>query len=484
MQLTKIKEFIASIKKAPINVKATFYFGIAAFSISGLKYFTTPIFTRLLTTSEYGVINIYNSWLTILSVIMSVTLTNPGILNVGLYEHKNERWKFLSSMLGLITAVSLGIFVVYFALRKQVNSWVGIPSSLMILMLLTGMIQPATELWTMKQRYEYNYKITLLVTVGSALVAQLVSIALVMYCKDKEANLAEVRLWSAGIVNLLVALVLYFYILSKGRNFYDPPLWKSTLIFAIPLIPHYVSFVVLNGTDKIMIGKMVGIDKAGIYGLVSILSSIGILFWRALMIAFSPFVNAKLGERAFKEIREAVKPLWMFVGAFCILGSIIAPEFIKIFATDDYLEGIYIIPPIAAGIFTYSMYDAFAAVSFFHKKSVNIMLASFTAAVTNIILNYVAIKRFGYVAAGYTTYVSHVILILMHYFNIAKIEKEKVYDDKVIVLTLSVVTLACLACNFLYKAPIYIRYIPAIGIVIYLFKQRKLLFEALAKMKV
>ena len=84
--IPSIKKKIASIKNAPINIKATFYLGIASFSISGLKYLTTPIFTRLLTTSEYGEINIYNSWLTIISVIMSVTLTNPGILNVGLYE--------------------------------------------------------------------------------------------------------------------------------------------------------------------------------------------------------------------------------------------------------------------------------------------------------------------------------------------------------------------------------------------------------------
>ena len=157
---------------------------------------------------------------------------------------------------------------------------------------------------------------------------------------------------------------------------------------------------------------------------------------------------------------------------------------IRIFATKDYLEGIYIIPPVAAGVFTYSMYDAFAAVSFFHKKSVNIMLASFTAAVTNIFLNYIAIKKFGYIAAGYTTFISHVILIVMHYFNIARIEKEKIYDDKVVVVTLSVVTLACLACNVLYKVPIYIRYIPAVSIVVALFKYRKVLYQTLAEMKV
>ena len=116
--LRAIKEKLANVKNAPENVKATFFFGIASFSISGLKYLTTPIITRVLTTSEYGEINIYNSWFTIVAVIMSMTLIYPGILNVGLYEHKNDRWKFLSSMLGLITVVSISVIAIYIILHK------------------------------------------------------------------------------------------------------------------------------------------------------------------------------------------------------------------------------------------------------------------------------------------------------------------------------------------------------------------------------
>ena len=82
------------------NIKATFFLGIASFVTSGINYITTPIFTRLVSTAEYGLISKYNSIYLILSVIATLTLSRPGILSVGLYEHKENRWEYLSIMLG------------------------------------------------------------------------------------------------------------------------------------------------------------------------------------------------------------------------------------------------------------------------------------------------------------------------------------------------------------------------------------------------
>ncbi|MBP3198578.1 MAG: oligosaccharide flippase family protein [Butyrivibrio sp.] len=472
------------IKNAPETVKATLVFGIASFATSGLRYVLTPVFTRLLTTSEYGIVGIYNSWYSIIQVVLSITLIYPGILNVGLYEHKDSRWNYLSNMLGLITTVSLGSIIIYSLFHVFVNSVIGIPGSLVVLMLITCTFQPAMNLWTAKQRYEYKYKSTFLVTVGSAIIAQIISVAVVLYKMGSGDNLASVRLWSAGTVNIITAFCIYILIFTRGKQFYNKSLWKETILVAIPLIPHYLSYVVLNSTDKIMIGQMIGIDKAGIYNLTAVLSSIGVLFWRALLTTFSPFVNTKLGERKYDEIRAVIKPLWFFTGGFCVLGAVLSPEIVRVFGSKEYLEGIYVVPPIVAGIFTYAMYDAFASVSFFHKKSFNIMIASVTAAISNIIMNYFGILKFGYVAAGYTTLFSHLILIAMHYRNIRAIEKEKIYDGKVAMLYLAVITLACFSCVFLYPLfPLY-RYILAFCILVMLASKYKLLINAIASMKV
>lgn len=479
-----MKNPISKLKDMPLGLKATIVFAISNFATSGINYITTPIFTALLSTAEYGTVAVYNSWFDIIKVFASMTLIYPGVLNVGLYEHSENRWKYLSSMLGITTFCTLVLGFVYAVFYNQANAIFNLPPSLVILMLVTSVFTPATIFWTFKQRYEYAYKMAFYVSVGSAVFAQIASIVAVALAKNAGyGNLAEVRLWSAGILNALVAAVLFGYICIKGKSFLNLSLWKPTFLVAIPLIPHYLGSVVLSSTDKIMIDRMVSEEKAGIYSLAAVLSAIGVLMWRALSVTFSPFVNAKLGERDFAHIRSAVKPLLTMVGLVCVIASLAAPEIINILATDEYLEGIYVVPPIAAGIFIHAQYDVFSAVSFFHKKSVRIMTATITAAVVNIVLNYIFIKNFGFIAAGYTTLISNVILSGMHYYNTRKIEKEKIYDFKFSILSILLVIVCCLSANLIYDFNI-LRYILILGVLIIMAANSKKLVKAIVDMKI
>ena len=219
-----MKALLNKFKNMPESVKATLVFAIASFATSGINYLTTPIFTRLLTGEEYGAVSMYNSCYAIVRVIASMTLIFPGILNVGLYEHSENRWKYLSSMLGVTTVTTAFLSVLYAVFPAVFQNLLGLDNSLMILMLLSCFALPATTFWTMKQKYEYRYQVTFFVSVGSAVLAQAVAVAAVMAASG---NLDQVRLWSAGLVNMAVGLVLFGYILKEGKAFIDIPLWKK-----------------------------------------------------------------------------------------------------------------------------------------------------------------------------------------------------------------------------------------------------------------
>ena len=467
-------------KNMPQSLKATLVFAIASFATSGINYLTTPIFTRLLSGAEYGTVAVYTSWYSIVRVFASMTLIFPGILYVGLYDHSENRWKYLSSMLGITSLCSLALGLLYALGPGVFQRLLGLDHSLMVLMVVSCFALPATTFWTMKQRYEYRYKTTFFVSVGSAVLAQAVAVAAVML---SEGHLDRVRLWSAGIVNMAVGMVLFFHILKNGRTFVDLPLWKKTFLVALPLIPHYLGGELLSSMDKIMIDALVGKTEAGIYALAAILSALGILLWRALTVMFNPFVNAKLGAREFGKIRETVKPLMLVVGVMCVIAALAAPEIIRLLATEEYLAGVFVVPPVAAGIFIHAMYDTFAAVSFFHKKSTRIMTATLTAAAVNLAGNFVCIKLFGYIAAGYTTLLSNLVLTLLHYRNARLIEPEEVYDPGFSLRAVALVTAGCLLCNFLYPFTL-LRYLCVAALLVFLWSRRKRVVAMLVGMKV
>ena len=130
-----MKAILNKFKSMPESVKATLVFAIASFATSGINYLTTPIFTRLLTGAEYGTVSVYNSWYAIVRVLASMTLIFPGILNVGLYEHSDNRWKYLSSMLGVTTVTTAVLSVLYAVFPAVFQDLLGLDNSLMILML-------------------------------------------------------------------------------------------------------------------------------------------------------------------------------------------------------------------------------------------------------------------------------------------------------------------------------------------------------------
>ena len=58
----------------PVQMKASMWFLICSFLQKGISMITTPIFTRILTTSEYGQYSVFNAWLQILTPIVCLSL--------------------------------------------------------------------------------------------------------------------------------------------------------------------------------------------------------------------------------------------------------------------------------------------------------------------------------------------------------------------------------------------------------------------------
>ena len=72
----KFKGYLEKYHSFPVQVRASFWFLICSFLQRGISTLTTPIFTRLLSTAEYGQFNVFNSWLSILCVFITLNCLN------------------------------------------------------------------------------------------------------------------------------------------------------------------------------------------------------------------------------------------------------------------------------------------------------------------------------------------------------------------------------------------------------------------------
>ena len=457
-----IKKIINIYKKLPQPAKASFWFAICNVIQRGISLLCTPLFTRLMTTEQYGQYTIYQSWYTIISIFATFNLS-AGVYNNGMVKWPESRKEFTSSMQGLSTLLTIILFVIYISATDFWNQLFDMSTIFMLMMFMELLFVPALNFWSAGQRFDYKYKQLILITLFIAIASPLFGMIAVYLSHYK----AEARVISFVLVQSCIGLIFYIYNISNGKRIYQKKYWKFALSFTFPLIPHYLSQVVLGQSDRIMIQRLSGYSDAALYGVAYNISMMFTIVTNAINNSFTPYVYKSLQNRRYKELNRNGMFLVLIVAFACIIATAFGPEIIRIFASSDYYEAHVVVPPIAMSLLFIFIAGLFGTVEFFFEETKFIMVASSTAAIVNIILNYFGIKLFGYVATAYTTLICYVLLALSHYIAHKIVIKKKldkinelpqsIFDAKLLFL-ISIVSLTIMILMQIIYDIAFIRY--------------------------
>ena len=448
--------------KIPLGIKASVIYTIASLLSKGIALITVPIFTRLMPPDQIGIVNIFNSWESMISSFATLALTSGGYF-IALKEFNSERDQYMSSVLSLTSLIALMMTVVYFIMPDIWNNLTGLNNILFIFMLVGFGVKPATQFWLGRQRYEYNYKLAGSITILSSILETFVSVVAVIYANTLNCkNLGEIRLCSGLFVTYAVAGVLWFYLMSKGRRFFDKRFWKLSLTLSMPLVGHLIASQILSVSDRTMISHMVGNREVGLYSILYSGSSISLIIWNAINSSFIPFLFDNIeNKEKHDDIKRISTHLLLAYGLGSVFITVVAPEIVSILAPHEYCEAVYIMPPIAAGVFFTSVSNMYSNMLIYHKKTQYIMVSSIIAASVNVVLNYYCIGIWGYEAAAYTTLIAYIILALVQAFQYRKIHfyvtsdnTSSIYEDRKIALIAILVVLLCISCIWLYSYPL------------------------------
>lgn len=467
--------FSEKYKKIPVQIKASFWFLVCSVMQRGISVITTPIFTRLLNTEEYGQVGVFNSWLDIVSVFVTLRLYY-GVFVQGLVKYEEDKIKYASSMQGLGLTLSIIWTIVYFLFRNYWNELFKLTTTQMLAMMLMIWATGAFRFWAATKRNEFEYRALVIITIIVSVLKPLLGIYLVTHSEDK----ATARILAIAIVEIAAYSLLFFIQVIRGKQFYSKKYWKHALMFNIPLIPHYLSQTVLNSSDRIMIRNMVGVSEAGIYTLAYNVSKIMSMFNQALTQTLNPWIYQKIKAKQENEIGKMGCFSLLFVGGLNLALIAFAPEILSFFAPEAYHEAIWVIPPVALSVYFQFSYNLFACFEFYFEKTKFIMIASVGGAVLNIILNYVFINIFGYIAAGYTTLFCYMVYAISHYICMKRICSKidyckDIYDEKSILMISMAILTSGILLLVTYKNNVIRYIIICISIIIIIFKRRIIL---------
>lgn len=436
----------STYQNLPVQARASVWFLICSFLQKGISVLSTPVFTRLLTTNEYGQFSVFISWMDIVSIFVTMNLFY-GVYSQGIVKFEEEKKLFSSSMQGLVFTLCCVWCLLYYITKSFWNSFFSFNTCQMLEMFVLIWTTAVFNFWSVEKRTEYSYKQLVGLTLLMSILKPVLGIIFVTHFEDK----VTARITSILIVQLVLYTGLFFSQLIRGKSFFSKKYWSYALGFSIPLVPHYLSQTVLNGADRIMIERMVDFSSAGIYSLAYSVSLIMTLFNTALLQTINPWIYKRIKSKEFGVISSIGLPALILIAFLNILLIAFAPEAIFFFAPKEYYEAIWIIPPVAMSAFFMFAYNLFADFEFYYEKTQFITLATIIGALINIVLNYMFIPMFGYIAAGYTTLLCYVIYALFHYLSMKYILK---FDENDIVVfdekKLLYITFSFLGIGFLF----------------------------------
>lgn len=434
-----------------VAIKSGLWYVIGDIIFRTIGFLTTPIFTRILSVSEFGQFNNILSWSVILFFIVSIDL-HSSIIRSKL-DFEDDMSGYATSILFLSTVVNI---LLYLIVRLNIGYFTGLfgfSEKYINLLFLYMIFLEAYYIYITYERANYRYK-QYTISTGIVIIAvNAVSIALVLLLPDK----LNARVYGYFTPYIVVGAVMYFLIVKRNPKVKLEYI-KYALAISLPLIPHLISLNILSSSDKVMITNLIGKEQNAIYSVAYLISNILVIIYVAMNKAWAPWFMDTIKAGDNKIIKTASKYYFLIFVAGIFGAALIGPEIVLILGGIKYLESIYVLIPLLISTIFQFAYSTYLQIEIYERKLKVVSFATVVAALINIGLNFILLKQYGYIIAGYTTLIGYAACYIIHYYVIKKLGYKEVVDTKIMNIGLIASLLLIPLFSFIYQYNI-LRYI-------------------------
>ncbi|MBP5192351.1 MAG: oligosaccharide flippase family protein [Eubacterium sp.] len=460
-----------------INLKkASTYYMIGNLFNKGMSFLTVPIFTTLLETDEYGVVVNYNGYLSILTMVMGLAIY-MGIRAAFIdYKDKIDDFMAVSTTFTITSGIviSLGAIIILGFMGPKISI------ALVIVCLIQGIASALMQNYIMYLMMKYRYKFRTALMILPNLISVIISVIVIYFFMNNRLYLG--RIIPTAAVQILFALITVVLVYKKSKVYFNKEYLVYGLKISAPLVVHGIGLYILSTSDRNMISSLRNDSETGIYGVIYNFGTIATAITTALDGVWIPWFTERLKNKEQDKINEVVKG-YINIITYAMMGVIlVGPEVVKLLARKpQYWEGISIIPPIVLANYICFAYSLYVNIEHYHKKTLYVTINTIIAACSNLILNFIFIPKYGYVAAAYTTLVSYFIAFVLHSIYAKKLEN--LYPFKTFILPILELT-AATVLFYVLMDQWYIRWpmiMAFVGVMLYVDREKCSMFLPFGK---
>lgn len=379
----------------------------------GLSFFLVPLYTLVLTPSDYGALDLLLALGSLINLLVSFEVSQGVARYYPESEDREEKILYASSALWF-TVICYSVFlVVSLNSSASLTEWIlGRREYELVFRLgmaylwLNGIFYLIQNQFRWELRTKEYAWVSLIVSIGTA---------------GFSVWLVYLLRW--GLTGTLYGMIigtsagcLYgIWKLRKSFRFrFHKAYLQRMLHFSVPLVPAGIAAFVSAYFDRVMIKQYLSLTEVGLYGVAFRLASAISLVMIGFQSALTPLIYTYHKEENTPVQLAMIFRFFMLVSLTVFLGmSLFAKEIIMFFTSEEYYESYKIVKYLVPSILLLSMYIFTPGIGI-AKRSKYILWISILGALVNILLNIVLIPLLGTIGAALATLISSLVAFVVY----------------------------------------------------------------------
>lgn len=384
-----------------------------------LSFGTVSLLTHYLSVYDYGIINLYSSFLIFLMPFVSGGILYP--LSVEFFKRPPEKYKLFFSNALVIPIVSLFLFTLLCVIfQYQLADFLKVSPVWIWLMPLSAWAIMINEIVMLITRNKNKPVQFVFFSIGKNALEILITLILVIGLQWAWQG----RLLSAFLAPAFLA-ILSVYLFSKWKLLsrqVDTENIKRIFLMSFPFIFERLAVFVMGYSDKYFINEF---DKnstaeVGLYGLAGQVSSIIYLITISFNSAYHPHLFKQLASGFKGKIHRTTLLYICAIGIAVVLMFIGMPVLFKYFIGDRFHGAQVYVYLLTSGYFMWGIYNAFLGYLLYLSKNRQIFFISITGMLVSILLNAFVVPRYGAIGAAVTSIFTYSAMALICFFYVRK----------------------------------------------------------------
>ncbi len=402
-------------------VSASLLYILSSVLIKGISFITTPIFTRLMGTADYGIVSNFSTYANLVGTFICLQVSS-GLLAAKVNHAPDRFAEYVRNVVGFAAIAALVQSAVIILLRNPISSATKLETHIVPLVCIVAF---GTAINNVISSYFIAVEKPMK-KVAYSVSAAVGMIALGVLCVFLSPNKSMGRIIGYAVSYTVIAIFGMVYFLRRkgdGRALFRGDI-KYALAFGIPLIPHLLANLINGSADKIFIINICGESQNGIYTIAYNIGQLALVLATACSDAWNPWYFKNTKAKTDRKVIESYFSNYALTIGMCFVGVMfLAPEIMKLMAPSAYWSGTSCILYVALGVFFLFLYRFPLGYEQLMSNTKYIAPATILAALCNVGLNSILIPRAGIIGAAVATTISYVILWIFHETVARKIVK-------------------------------------------------------------